>query len=213
MSRLLGPPSETISNVSERASALAADQIAGAGTMAPAANPETDFRKSRRFMGCSKRYVWAGFGGRISGFRQLGRRARIAYKEVSLPIVRAEILKAFFLGEVAEQRLLSVRVSLFELAQQAVAAHDSRIKCVLGGFFAGNRLLQFVFDHVADQSERSEPNPPRIIGRRFQRDLLDRDRGAGIAVVKTLRASQIEGGAGDRQIAGVLMPRGLNLRL
>jgi hypothetical protein len=46
----LGPPSETISNVSERASALAADQIAGAGTMAPAANPETDFRKSRRFM-------------------------------------------------------------------------------------------------------------------------------------------------------------------
>src|SRR4051812_29578496 len=50
MSRLLGPPSETISSVSERASALAADQIAGAGTMAPAASPETDFRKSRRFM-------------------------------------------------------------------------------------------------------------------------------------------------------------------
>jgi hypothetical protein len=30
--------------------ALAADQIAGAGTMAPAATPVTDFRKSRRFM-------------------------------------------------------------------------------------------------------------------------------------------------------------------
>src|SRR5580658_7397554 len=55
MSRLLSPPSETISKVSERASALAADQIAGAGTMAPAATPVTDFRKSRRFMGCSKR--------------------------------------------------------------------------------------------------------------------------------------------------------------
>src|SRR5450631_2514086 len=53
MSRLLGPPSETINSVSERASALAGDQIAGAGTMAPAATPETDFRKSRRFMGCS----------------------------------------------------------------------------------------------------------------------------------------------------------------
>src|SRR5580658_2210274 len=50
MSRLLGPPSVTTSSVSERASALAADQIAGAGTMAPAAIPETDFRKSRRFM-------------------------------------------------------------------------------------------------------------------------------------------------------------------
>jgi hypothetical protein len=30
---------------------LAEDQIAGAGTMAPAANPDTDLRKSRRFMG------------------------------------------------------------------------------------------------------------------------------------------------------------------
>jgi hypothetical protein len=29
---------------------LAADQIAGADTMAPAATLETDFRKSRRFM-------------------------------------------------------------------------------------------------------------------------------------------------------------------
>jgi hypothetical protein len=29
---------------------LAADQIAGAGTMAPAAIPETDFKKSRRFI-------------------------------------------------------------------------------------------------------------------------------------------------------------------
>src|SRR6202035_2170737 len=55
MSRLLGPLSETISRVSERASALAADQIAGAGIMAPAAIPEADFKKSRRFMGCSKR--------------------------------------------------------------------------------------------------------------------------------------------------------------
>jgi hypothetical protein len=30
---------------------LAADQIAGAGTIAPAATPVTDFKKSRRFMG------------------------------------------------------------------------------------------------------------------------------------------------------------------
>ena len=50
MSRLLGPPSETINSVSERASALADEKIAGADTTAPAANPETDLRKSRRFM-------------------------------------------------------------------------------------------------------------------------------------------------------------------
>jgi hypothetical protein len=34
---------------------LAADQIAGAGTMAPAATPVTDFRKSRRFIGWLQR--------------------------------------------------------------------------------------------------------------------------------------------------------------
>src|SRR3954452_4149607 len=50
MSRLLGPLSETIRRVSERASALAADQIAGADTIDPAATPVTDLRKSRRFM-------------------------------------------------------------------------------------------------------------------------------------------------------------------
>src|SRR5258708_18865751 len=50
MSRLFGPLSVTTRSVSERASAFAGDQIAGAGTMAPAASPDTDFRKSRRFM-------------------------------------------------------------------------------------------------------------------------------------------------------------------
>src|SRR4030081_1642494 len=53
MSRLLGPPSETIKSVSDRASALAGEKTAGAGTIAPPANPDTDFRKSRRFMGGS----------------------------------------------------------------------------------------------------------------------------------------------------------------
>src|SRR4051794_41957886 len=53
MSRLLGPLSETISRVSERASAFAADQIDGADTIDPAAAPVTDLRKSRRFMGGS----------------------------------------------------------------------------------------------------------------------------------------------------------------
>jgi hypothetical protein len=46
---LLGPLSETISNVSARASALADENIAGA-TIVPAAAPVTVLRKSRRFM-------------------------------------------------------------------------------------------------------------------------------------------------------------------
>src|SRR5437762_8984957 len=120
-------------------------------------------------------------------------RARIAYKGVSLPIVSADIPNAFFLGvsrakPAMSQWQLSVRVRPLELAQQPVAALDGGIKRLLRGFLAGESLLQFVVDHNADQSERSEPNTLRIISRRFQRDLLDRHRGAGIAIVKTLRA-------------------------
>src|SRR6202022_1344201 len=68
MSRLLGPPSETINSVSERASALAGDQIAGAGDSAPAANPDTDLRKSRRFMVMLQRPRNAGLGTGIARF-------------------------------------------------------------------------------------------------------------------------------------------------
>ena len=63
MSRLLGPPSETISSVSERASALAEEITDGmAGSAAPAANPETDLRKSRRFMKWLQHNVLVGTG-------------------------------------------------------------------------------------------------------------------------------------------------------
>src|SRR4029079_9907966 len=69
MSRLLGPLSETISSVSDLASALAADQIAGAGTIAPAATPVTDFRKSRRFIGDAPNVLREnGFGTGIARF-------------------------------------------------------------------------------------------------------------------------------------------------
>src|SRR3954467_12162511 len=58
MSRLLGPPSETISSVSERASAMAEEMMPGAaGSTLPAARPATDFRKSRRFIKCSHRHT------------------------------------------------------------------------------------------------------------------------------------------------------------
>jgi len=52
---LLGPLSETMSNVSWRDCALAGDQIAGAaGSTLPAANAVIDLRNSRRFMATSQ---------------------------------------------------------------------------------------------------------------------------------------------------------------
>src|SRR4029077_4919328 len=74
-------------------------------------------------------------------------------------------------------------------------------------------LLQLFVDRVADQDERPEPDAFRVLGRRLQRHLLDRNGSTWIAVIETLRAGEIEGGTGDRQITGVLVPGGLNLRL
>src|ERR1700690_53901 len=82
MSRLLGPPSETISSVSERASALAADQIAGAGTMAPAATPVTDFRKSRRFICWLQGKVRVGFGATSQGLCQILTKSQVGSKRL-----------------------------------------------------------------------------------------------------------------------------------
>ncbi len=46
--------SVTTSKVSDRASARAGDQMAGACTAAPTAMPDTDLRKSQPFIGYSK---------------------------------------------------------------------------------------------------------------------------------------------------------------
>src|ERR1700694_2759551 len=125
-----------------------------------------------------------------------------------LPTITADIPSAFLLGEIggpSYDRHLPVRVGAFELTQQAVAALDRGIQRVLRGFFAAEGLLQFIVDHIADQYERSKPQPSRIFGRWLERDLLDRDRGAGIPIVETLRAGQIEGRAGH-QCSGATPP-------
>src|SRR5262249_27809920 len=108
---------------------------------------------------------------------------------------------------------LTIRARALELTQQPVAALDRGIHRRLRRFLARERLLRLGVDPVGDQHERAEPQALRILGRRPQRDLLDRDVGAGVAVVVSLLAGQLEGGAGDRQIAGVLVPGGLHLRL
>src|SRR6201997_4066636 len=76
MSILLGPLSETMSNVSWRDCALAGDQIAGAaGSTLPAANAVIDLRNSRRFMAISQsqRGVRIGFRkGRARTGQRLG---------------------------------------------------------------------------------------------------------------------------------------------
>src|SRR6476469_7967377 len=86
----------------------------------------------------------------------------IACKEVSLPIVSANILKTFpagVAGRPAKSRWqLSVRVGSLELTQQAVAVLDGGIKRLLRGFLAGKSVLQLLVNHATDQGERSEPN-------------------------------------------------------
>src|SRR3954454_10770242 len=109
--------------------------------------------------------------------------------------------------------ILPVRIGPLELAQQAVAAFDGEIKRRLRGLLAAENLLEFFVDHAADQHERPKPDSLRILGRRLQGQLFDADRRTGIVIVKTLRAGEVEGGAGDRQIAGVLVPSGLHFRL
>ena len=64
----------------------------------------------------------------------------------------------------------------------------------LRAFLAGEGLLELLLDRAANQVERAEPDAFRVLGRRMQRDLLERDRRTRIALVKALRARQLEGG-------------------
>ena len=61
----------------------------------------------------------------------------------------------------------------------------------VGGFPARERLLQLVVDRIADQDERAEPQPLGVRRRFLERDLLDRDVGPGILLVKALAARQL----------------------
>src|SRR5262249_13495365 len=73
-----------------------------------------------------------------------------------------------------------------ELPQQVVTALDGGIDCRLGGLAPRQHVLQLVLDHVADQQERPEAQPARVVGRRVKGELLDRNVGPGVAVIEAL---------------------------
>src|SRR5207249_2341213 len=110
-------------------------------------------------------------------------------------------------------RKLPVRIGPLELAQQVVAALDGDVQRCPRGLLASENLLEFFVDHAADQHKGPKPDSLRALGRRLQGQLLYADRRTGVSIVEALRAGEVEGGAGDRQIAGVLVPGGLNFRL
>src|SRR5882672_9313928 len=100
----------------------------------------------------------------------------------------------------------SLFIRLLEFAQHDVAAPDRILERGGRRLLALERLLHLVLDDVADRHIGAEPQAARIVGRRIERDLLDRDVGARILVVEALLARELVGGARDRQIAGRLMP-------
>src|SRR5450631_554120 len=125
MSRLLGPLSETIKSVSERASALAADQIAGAGTMAPAATPVTDFRKSRRLMlssifPCDRQsIVWQSSKQASRQLRSIRYGARVQLPLHQRPVIEPAMEPVLVAGDVLLHR--DVDIGLVERNARDVA--------------------------------------------------------------------------------------------
>src|SRR3954453_20164526 len=72
----------------------------------------------------------------------------------------------------------SIGTCALELPQHLVAALDCGVDPFACRFPAAEDELQFILDRVADQHEGSEPEPARILGRRIESDLLDRDCGS-----------------------------------
>src|SRR6185437_14991589 len=73
------------------------------------------------------------------------------------------------------------------------------------GFLAAERLLELVLDRIADQNERAEPNPPGVLGRRFQHDLLDRNLGTEISIKQIMLKAPTENSRGIRLGSFVLI--------
>src|ERR1700680_723655 len=106
-----------------------------------------------------------------------------------------------------------LHVDLFELPQQIVAARHGAVERFLGGLLALQRALDFFFDDVSNLHEAAEPQALGIFRGRVQRHLLDRYVGARVLVVEALRTRKLVGRGRDRQIATLLVPPRLHIRL
>src|SRR6266567_831662 len=106
-----------------------------------------------------------------------------------------------------------LHVGPLELPQQFVAAGHRAVERFLGGLLALQRRFHLFLDRVSDLHETAESEPLRVLGRRVQRHLFDGDVGAGILVVIALLPGKVVGRLSDRQVAGLLVPPRLHLRL
>src|SRR5688572_28598421 len=99
----------------------------------------------------------------------------------------------------------------FELADELVAALDDGIERLLSVLGAGQQLLELLVDDITDLHVIAKAQALGILGRRIERDLLDRDIRTGVGLVEALALAELIGGRGDRQVAGELVPAGLHL--
>ena len=100
--------------------------------------------------------------------------------------------------------LVHYLVCFLETLKQLVAAPDRRVERFLGGLLAGPDLLGFLVDDGADLQEVAEADAARLVG-----GLADHLRhghvGAGLFLVEARFLGGLEGGHGDRQVAGALV--------
>src|SRR5258706_14780265 len=122
---------------------------------------------------------------------------------------RLFLLLARRLGRCGGARAL---VLALELAQQRVAALGRTVERQLGRHLAIPYGLELLLDDGADRLELAEADTARFPRRLVQQQLLDGDLVTGVFPVKALLCGAFVSGAGDRHVAGALVPLGLPLR-
>src|SRR5438034_2055897 len=96
-------------------------------------------------------------------------------------------------------------VGRFEFAQQLVAALHRLVERGLGVLLARPYRFELLVDDVADLHEVADAQALGVVGRRIERQLLDRDVAARELLVEAFLLRQLGGGGGDRHVAGLLV--------
>src|SRR5215217_8555023 len=103
-------------------------------------------------------------------------------------------------------------IGAFEFAQDVVAAGNGGVEGFLAGLLAAEDGFEFLVDDVANLGQVAEADTLGIVRRRATGDLLDGDVRTRIFSVVALFRAQFESSIGDRQVAGELVPVGLDFR-